>query len=94
MPATYATPAAARPRAGGRARSRAPRLLRGLLTAVGVTLACVLLFALLMQWLRPSDTVVRVVNPAHQAGFHLRGRLGHERPRKRPGPHVGALCWG
>ena len=41
MPATYATPAAARP----------PR-----------TLACVLLFALLMQWLRPSDTVVRVVN--------------------------------
>ena len=55
MPATYATPAAARP---PRRRSRRS----GLLTAVGVTLACVLLFALLMQWLRPSDTVVRVVN--------------------------------
>ena len=57
------------PRAGGRAaaadkgRARAQYgALRGLLTAVGVTLACVLLFALLMQWLRPSDTVVRVVN--------------------------------
>ena len=62
MPATYATPAAARPPRRRSRRSRAPRLLRGLLTAVGVTLACVLLFALLMQWLRPSDTVVRVVN--------------------------------
>lgn len=30
--------------------------------------------------------------PAHQAGFHLRGRLGHERPRKRPGPHVGRFA--
>ena len=59
MPATYATPAAARPARRRSRRSRAPRLLRGLLAA---TLACVLLFALLMQWLRPSDTVVRVVN--------------------------------
>ena len=49
MPATYATPAAARPPRRRSRRSRAPRLLRGLLTAVGVTLACVLLFALLMQ---------------------------------------------
>ena len=45
MPATYATPAAARPPRRRSRRSRAPRLLRGL-----------------MQWLRPSDTVVRVVN--------------------------------
>ena len=57
MPATYATPAAARPARRRSRRSRAPRLLRGLLAAVGVTLACVLLFALLMQWLRPSDTL-------------------------------------
>ncbi|MBE5802127.1 MAG: TIGR04086 family membrane protein [Clostridiales bacterium] len=38
------------------------RLLRGLLSAIGVTLAGVLLFALLMQWLKPSDAVIRVVN--------------------------------
>lgn len=62
MPATYATPAAARPARRRSRRSRAPRLFRGLLAAVGVTLACVLLFALLMQWLKPSDTAVRVVN--------------------------------
>ena len=62
MPATYATPAASRSTRRRSRRSRAPRLFRGLLAAVGVTLACVLLFALLMKWLRPSDTAVRVVN--------------------------------
>ena len=56
------------PSASPRRRSRKhrsnlwTRLIRGLLAAVGVTLACVLVFALLMQWMRPSDTVVRVVN--------------------------------
>ena len=29
---------------------------------MGVTLVCVLLFALLMQWLKPDDQAVRVVN--------------------------------
>lgn len=38
------------------------RLLKGLLTAVGVTVAGVAVFALLMQWLRPADGVVRVIN--------------------------------
>lgn len=60
----YSTPAAKpkRRRAGRRRQTPGARLVRGLLCAVGVTLACVLVFALLMQWLRPSDTVIRVVN--------------------------------
>lgn len=37
-------------------------LIRGLIVAVVITLAGVLIFALLMQWLRPSDTVIRVFN--------------------------------
>lgn len=62
----YSTPAANRTT---RRRSRRYRhgnlwaqLLRGLLAAIGVTLACVLVFALLMQWLRPSDGAIRIVN--------------------------------
>lgn len=65
MPATtYSTPGTAH----GTRRSRRKknsfwgRLFRGLLTAIGVTLACILVFALLMQWLRPDDTAIRVVN--------------------------------
>ncbi len=47
----------------GRSRgSFGARLLRGLLVSIGVTLGAILLFALLMQWLKPDDTVVRVVN--------------------------------
>ena len=38
------------------------QLLRGLLVSIGVTLVCVLVFALLMQWLRPSDSAVHIVN--------------------------------
>lgn len=38
------------------------RLLKGLLTAVGVTIAGVAVFALLMQWLRPAEGVVRIIN--------------------------------
>jgi len=62
----YATPAAKRTT---RRRSRRyrhqniwGRVARGLLTAIGVTLVCVLLFALLMQWLKPSDAAIRIVN--------------------------------
>ena len=57
--------AASRPvrrRSARRKQSLAGSLLRGLLGAVGVTLACILLFALLMQWLKPADGVIRVVN--------------------------------
>ncbi len=38
------------------------RLLKGLLTAIGVTVAGVAIFALLMQWLRPAEGVVRIIN--------------------------------
>jgi putative membrane protein (TIGR04086 family) len=48
-------------------------ILRGLLTAIGVTLACVLIFALLMQWLRPSDGVIRVVNQLIKLGSIFAG---------------------
>ena len=38
------------------------RILKGLLAAIGVTIAGVAIFALLMQWLRPTEGVVRIVN--------------------------------
>ena len=38
------------------------RILKGLLAAIGVTIAGVAVFALLMQWLRPAENVVRIVN--------------------------------
>ena len=51
-------------RAGAYPPNKWARLVRGLLCAIGVTLLGVLIFALLMQWLRPSDAVIRVVNQA------------------------------
>lgn len=68
---TYSTPAAKRTlrrRSSRRQRTLPMTILRGLLTAIGVTLACVLIFALLMQWLRPSDGVIRVVNQLIKLG--------------------------
>lgn len=62
---TYNTPGASRTmrrRAGRHRQTTWMQLLRGLLSAIGVTLAGILVFALLMQWLRPSDTVIRVIN--------------------------------
>jgi putative membrane protein (TIGR04086 family) len=44
-----------------------------LLTAVGATLVCVLLFALLMQWLKPSDQVIRIVNQLIKLGSIFAG---------------------
>lgn len=38
------------------------RILKSLGAAVLVTVACVAVFALLMQWLRPAEGVVRIVN--------------------------------
>jgi len=74
MPAAYTT--STRP---ARRRSRRHQsglwagLLKGLVTAIGVTLACVLLFALLMQWLKPSDNVIRVVNQLIKLGAIFAG---------------------
>ena len=45
-----------------RKNKTALRLLKGLLTAVGVTIVGVAVFALLMQWLRPAEGVVRIIN--------------------------------
>ena len=38
------------------------RMLKGLFVAIGVTVAGVAIFALLMQWVRPTEGVVRIVN--------------------------------
>ena len=36
------------------------RVLKGLIISIAVTGVCVLVFALLMQWLRPADGTIRV----------------------------------
>ncbi len=68
-----ATPRRTRRRASTYQRSTWVRFLRGLLTAVGVTVVGILLFALLMQWLRPSDGVIRVVNQVIKLGAIFAG---------------------
>lgn len=37
-------------------------LLKGLIISIAFTLAAIILFALLMQWLKPSDGVIRIIN--------------------------------
>lgn len=37
-------------------------ILKGLVTSVLITLVAVVIFALLMQWIRPSDTAIRITN--------------------------------
>ena len=72
----YTTPTVNRPVRRRSARNRKSvwnRLLRGLLTAIGVTLLCVLLFALLMQWLKPSDNVIRIINQIIKLGSIFAG---------------------
>ncbi len=59
---TQATSRPTRRRSGRRQQTLLTKLIRGVLGAVGVTLACILLFAFMMQWLKPSDGVIRVVN--------------------------------
>ena len=52
-------------RAAHRRRAASPawlRVLKGLLVAIGVTVAGVAIFALLMQWLRPTEGLVRIIN--------------------------------
>lgn len=54
-----------RRRAGGKRRDGTGlRFVRGLFAALVVTVAGAAVFALLMQWLRPTTAVVRVVNQA------------------------------
>lgn len=65
---THAPSRPARRRAGRRKSSLLARLLRGLLGAVGVTLGCILLFALMMQWLKPTDGAIRIVNQLIKLG--------------------------
>ena len=72
----YTTPTASKPLRRRAARNRRTiwsRLLRGLLTAIGVTLLCVLLFALLMQWLKPSDNMIRIINQLIKLGSIFAG---------------------
>lgn len=94
MPATYQTPGAnpaARRRSRRRQSSLWAQLLRGLLCAIAVTLVCVLLFALLMQWLKPSDGAIRIVNQLIKLGAIFAGvkvMLGANRER---GLMMGAL---
>lgn len=59
----------AQTRPGTRARHKGTRqgasgqsVLKGLVIAVLITAVAVVLFALLMQWIKPSDGVIRVVN--------------------------------
>ena len=55
----------ARRAASGARRNGTPmwlRILKGLGAAVLVTVAGVAIFALLMQWLRPAETAVRIFN--------------------------------
>ena len=52
-------------RSPNKRRTGAPvwlRLIRGLGVSVLVTIAGVAIFALLMQWIRPAENVVRIVN--------------------------------
>ena len=52
-------------RAAHRRRAASPawlRILKGLLVAIGVTVVGVAIFALLMQWLRPTEGLVRIIN--------------------------------
>ena len=72
----YTTPTVSKPLRRRSARNRKTlwsRLLRGLLTAIGVTLLCVLLFALLMQWLKPGDNVIRIINQIIKLGSIFAG---------------------
>lgn len=100
MSVTYQTPGANRPHTRRRARRRQSslwaQLLRGLLCAVAVTLVCVLLFALLMQWLKPSDSAIRIVNQLIKLGAIFAGvkvMLGRERERGLVKGALLGLCY-
>ena len=56
------TKTAPRRRATVRTQGTWGRIFKGLIVAVAVSAGGILLFALLMQWLKPSDGVIRVFN--------------------------------
>lgn len=99
MPATYATPGAThttRRRSRRRQQSLWSKLLRGMLVSIAVTLVSVLLFALLMQWLRPTDGVIRVVNQLIKLGAIFVGiwvMLGRGGERGLPYGALLGLCY-
>ena len=73
---SYTTPTVHKPLRRRAARNRKTiwrRLFNGLMTAIGVTLLCVLLFALLMQWLKSSDNVIRIINQIIKLGSIFAG---------------------
>ena len=72
---SYPTTAARRTQRNAKAYRNAGwmRLLKALLLSIGVTLVCILLFALLMQWLKPSDEAIRVVNQLIKLGAVFAG---------------------
>ncbi len=70
---TVATARRTRRRAGTYRKGPWARFFRGMLAAIGVTAVAILLFALLMQWLRPSDGVIRVVNQVIKLGAIFAG---------------------
>lgn len=91
---TYSTPGAARParrRAGRRRPSLRGKLTRGLMIAIGATLGCILVFALLMQWLKPSDTVIRVINQLIKLAAIFAGVYGAVGRGGEKGMLLGAL---
>ena len=74
---SYSTPGSTRT-ARRRSRRYRPKalgaqLLRGLLVSIAVTLICVLVFALLMQWLKPGDSAIRIVNQLIKLGAIFAG---------------------
>ena len=51
-------------RRGRRTQAGRAHIIRGLLVSVLVTLVSVAVFALIMQWVKPSDETVRIFNQA------------------------------
>lgn len=87
MSASYSTPAAKRTTRRRTRRKQASlwgKMLRGLLASILATLVCVLVFALLMQWLKPTDNMIRIVNQLIKLaaiffGVHIMNRAGNEK---------------
>ena len=51
-------------RRGRKSKTGSSRIIRGLLVSILVTLVSVAVFALIMQWVKPSDEAIRIFNQA------------------------------
>lgn len=51
-------------RRGRKSKTDSSRIIRGLLVSILVTLVSVAVFALIMQWVKPSDEAIRIFNQA------------------------------